>query len=393
MSNSVELELYGCMHDHSGYAVHTRAVARSLINAGFRVRLVCYNNTKPLPFPDLEPYRKIKLKPRYPIIRLIMLPPHPVYQQRRYTILYTMIETQSMHPGVIQRCSTADEVWTPNPDNVVQFRKHLHNSMPVYHMPEGTDPVLYSSSGPVAFDRDAYDFIACSVFAWQWRKGPDILLRAWMKAFTPKDKVRLLIRSSVVAVNKSTGRRIIREAVESAKTDTGVKDFAPIQIIEDPIPDEDIPKLYRSCDCFVLPTRGEGWCLPALDAMACGCVPVVTKTGGLQSFCTSSNSVQIKPGKPVVFKPDEFRLMNFFDDQTFHNPSPDDLAAALKKLKSNSERLKKLSNQGSEYARSHFSWNRSNQPIINRILEIHKNIHPKAKNNKSEESCTKSQSI
>ena len=377
MSNSVELELYGCMHDHSGYAVHTRAVARSLISAGFRVRLVCYNNTKPLPFPDLEPYRKIKLKRNYPIIRLIMLPPHPVYQQRRYTILYTMIETQSMHPGVIQRCSTADEIWSPNPDNVKQFRKHLHKSIRVYHMPEGTDPQLNNTSGPAAFDRDPYDFIACSVFAWQWRKGPDILLRAWMKAFRPQEKVRLMIRSSVVAVSKTTGCRIIREAVESAKTDTGVKDFAPIQIIEDNIPDEDIPKLYRSCDCFVLPTRGEGWCLPALDAMACGCVPVVTHTGGLKCFCTPSNSVQLRPGNPVPFKPDVFRLMNFFDDQSFHNPSADELAIALQKLKSSSKRLKRLSRQGAHDARTRFSWSISNQPIINRILQIHKKLHPK----------------
>jgi glycosyltransferase involved in cell wall biosynthesis len=36
-----------------------------------------------------------------------------------------------------------------------------------------------------------------------------------------------------------------------------------------------MPDLYRAADCFVLPTRGEGWNLPALEALACG-VPVIT---------------------------------------------------------------------------------------------------------------------
>jgi glycosyltransferase involved in cell wall biosynthesis len=28
-----------------------------------------------------------------------------------------------------------------------------------------------------------------------------------------------------------------------------------------------MPRLYASCDAFVLPTRGEGWGLPLLEAM------------------------------------------------------------------------------------------------------------------------------
>jgi|GEM_PF-5806466 len=374
--NSVELELYGVLHDHSGYAVHTRAVARKLITKGFTVRLVSYNNTKSLPFPDLEPYRKTKLSNRFPRIRIIMLPPHPVYQRNRYVILYTMMETRSIHPGVIKRCLTADEVWTPNPHNYNQFVSHLPKNIPVHFMPEGTDPALFKPNGGKAFDRNGYDFIACSVFAWQWRKGPDILLRAWFKAFNEHDNACLIIRSSVLAVNKSDSRRIISEYIQTAKNEFPNKKTAPVKIIEEKIPAEDLPRLYRSCNCFVLPTRGEGWCLPALDAMACGCVPIVTNTGGLSAFCTPSNSVLLNPGQPTNFVPDEFRLMNFFDNQTFDNPRVDDLANALKKAYNKPRLLKSLSKRGIRDAHNNWSWNVSLDPIVHRIKDINFSLLP-----------------
>ncbi len=36
----------------------------------------------------------------------------------------------------------------------------------------------------------------------------------------------------------------------------------------------DLPSVYRTMDCFVLPTRGEGWGRPIVEAMAMG-LPVI----------------------------------------------------------------------------------------------------------------------
>jgi glycosyltransferase involved in cell wall biosynthesis len=33
--------------------------------------------------------------------------------------------------------------------------------------------------------------------------------------------------------------------------------------------------IYRSCDCFVFPSKAEGWGLPLIEALACG-IPVIT---------------------------------------------------------------------------------------------------------------------
>src|ERR1019366_4544938 len=51
-----------------------------------------------------------------------------------------------------------------------------------------------------------------------------------------------------------------------------------------------MPRLYASADCFVLPTRGEGFGLPAIEAGACGLPVITTNYSGQTDFLTNDNS-------------------------------------------------------------------------------------------------------
>jgi glycosyltransferase involved in cell wall biosynthesis len=58
----------------------------------------------------------------------------------------------------------------------------------------------------------------------------------------------------------------------------------------------DVAKLYGSCDFIVHPYRGEGFGMHIQEAMACGCVPIVTAGGPTDEFAighkiASSNRV------------------------------------------------------------------------------------------------------
>lgn len=61
-------------------------------------------------------------------------------------------------------------------------------------------------------------------------------------------------------------------------------------IVKDGLPSAAIPELYRASDAFVLPTHGEGWGLPIMEAMASGLPTIATGWGGSTEFMTSSNS-------------------------------------------------------------------------------------------------------
>jgi alpha-1,3-rhamnosyl/mannosyltransferase len=50
------------------------------------------------------------------------------------------------------------------------------------------------------------------------------------------------------------------------------------------VPGEDLPALYALAEALVFPSFDEGFGLPALEAMACGC-PVVCSPGGAAEVC------------------------------------------------------------------------------------------------------------
>jgi glycosyltransferase involved in cell wall biosynthesis len=56
------------------------------------------------------------------------------------------------------------------------------------------------------------------------------------------------------------------------------------RIFEDP-PQNDIPGIYRRCDLLLKTSVMEGFGLPHLEAMACGCVPATYASGGVLDFC------------------------------------------------------------------------------------------------------------
>lgn len=49
--------------------------------------------------------------------------------------------------------------------------------------------------------------------------------------------------------------------------------------------DEELPALYRLASALVYPSLYEGFGLPPLEAMACGCVAVVANTSALPEVC------------------------------------------------------------------------------------------------------------
>jgi FkbM family methyltransferase len=112
------------------------------------------------------------------------------------------------------------------------------------------------------------------------RKGIDALLLAYARAFRSADRVDLIIK---VFPNPHNTVRL-----QVADWQAANRDAPAITLIDCDSTDEEILQLYRNVDAVVLPTRGEGFNIPAAEAMAAGLPLIVTGYGGHLDFCNSS---------------------------------------------------------------------------------------------------------
>lgn len=67
------------------------------------------------------------------------------------------------------------------------------------------------------------------------------------------------------------------------------------------VPDEDLPALYSAATCFVYPSFYEGFGIPILEAMACGC-PVITSNNSSMKEIAGNAALLIDPANKEEIK-------------------------------------------------------------------------------------------
>ena len=125
-----------------------------------------------------------------------------------------------------------------------------------------------------------------SIFKWEFRKAPEILVQAYLEEFTSQDNVLLLILTYDTTV--------LRVAVPHMEYEYSFKqaekDRPKMWFSLDKFSDSEILSLYKSADCFVLPSRGEGWGRPYVEAMSMALPVIATNWSGQTEFMNEQNS-------------------------------------------------------------------------------------------------------
>ena len=121
------------------------------------------------------------------------------------------------------------------------------------------------------------------------RKGLDILLEAYGAEFSARDDVCLVIKSSYIA--RGDRLRPWETDLDKLLEDFSSRPEAPeVVCISEPVSTDMMPGLYAACDCYVQPSRSEGFGLAIVEAFACGKPVIVTGWGGHMDFCDESNA-------------------------------------------------------------------------------------------------------
>lgn len=117
------------------------------------------------------------------------------------------------------------------------------------------------------------------------RKGTDVLIRAFARAFTAADDVALVVKTFPNPHNTVAAQL---EELRAARAD------APEVVhVDRDLPHDELIALYRASDALVHPARAEGFGLPPAEAMSLGIPVVATSATALADFCTEETCLVV----------------------------------------------------------------------------------------------------
>jgi glycosyltransferase involved in cell wall biosynthesis len=188
--------------------------------------------------------------------------------------------------------ANVDELWVPSEMVRSMYLSSGLDPERVLSIPNGVDLERFTPVGeryelPIAAGVTRFLFLGGLI----WRKGPDLLLAAWQRAFAGRDDVVLVVKDVGAG---GVYREGDREAI-AAHVAAGA--LPRILLLDQELSDEEVAGLYRACDVLLHPYRGEGFAMPVLEAMACGIPAIVTAGGPTDEFCPPGAGWRIRSGR------------------------------------------------------------------------------------------------
>lgn len=346
-------------------------------------------------------------------------PPGSLYRVGR-----TMFETDRLPKGWEARLNGMDEVWVPTTFHRDVFARGGVDGAKLHVLGEPVDtnefdpatvkPLPYSLvEGPLGQGEPTGEAVMgatasggadlvrvtrfLSVFKWEYRKGWDVLLRAFLGEFSRSDPVVLYILTSAYHSTSDFAGELQRfqraflacsllddtpddllvlhgggDGRHASAIDSGLPrpsdfciDFGAVEMPSRsntaPLPStnssvaesarrlrsamrrllpghlprfrvlrrlsqRELPRLYRSVDAFVLPSRGEGWGRPHVEAMAMALPVIATNWSGPTAYLDSSN------GYPLPYTHLRAVPEGAFAGHLMAEPSERELARAMRTI-------------------------------------------------------------
>lgn len=173
-----------------------------------------------------------------------------------------------------------DRIWVPSRFVAQSFEISGVEPDRLAVIPNGIDPECLRPAGEVYPLSTAKAFRFLFVGGLLSRKGVDLLLEAYAQAFDSDDDVCLVIKAF-----GNDGQYALQSFQQRLDALRRQPRSPELLLIEDDLSPQDLAALYRACNVYVHPYRGEGFGMPILEAMACGLPVMVPNAGPAPEFC------------------------------------------------------------------------------------------------------------
>lgn len=359
-----ELDWHSIVNFPTGYAISSKEMMLALDKAKVNLRYK-YVYGRGTPFPVEEPemsdsyminvirqreFGKSKIQVVYgqgDVFR---------FNSGKYRIGFTMLETDHIPEDWAAAANEMDEVWVPSSFNVKTFRDS-GVTRPIHVIPLGIDPDYFNPQIKSYRISDAFTFL--SIFEWGERKSPELLLKAFNDEFRSNEDVVLICKTSNNDGSISVSKQIknLNLSPEGGRI---------VFSLNEVVPSYQLGSLYRSADCFVLPTHGEGWGMPMLEAMACGLPVIATNWSSHCDFMNSDNSYLLDYEGLVSADAKCPYYLGF----NWAKPSYEHLRKLMRYAYEHQEDAKNKGRKAAADAHEKWTWENTAKKIMQRIKEV-----------------------
>lgn len=280
----------GAVYNATGISTASRALCLELEKLGCQIQTTDIYESKPLDYPHCKHWNQPIDTAVGDVHTVYFTYPHWWNIWRGKVSGGFVFEGTRLWPHWIDKMNHAPQLWCPSEATANLFRLN-GVTPPIEVIPHGIDPDFHR---PVSRPPDG-DFTFLSIASWLGkrgeRKGVDLLVEAFDEEFGREEPVRLLFKGSTFWARIERG--FYQEAIETLLGHANPR----IMVNENLLTDPQVRDLYHQADCFVAPTRGEGFGLPLLEALACGLPLITTRdfNSGHIDFCEGNPGVLFIP--------------------------------------------------------------------------------------------------
>jgi glycosyltransferase involved in cell wall biosynthesis len=207
--------------------------------------------------------------------------PHLLSYNANYkNIGFLAVETSPFKlTGWTESLNLMDEIWVPS----LECKGHCRMSgvkVPIYVVPHSLNISEYQthkSIGGIKEIDNTFNFLFIGEFI--ERKNVKALIQSFHAEFYPEEPVNLVLKTS------KANASMVQKYCDGIKARMKLrKSYKKEIVLSGMLEDKMYKSIIKQCHRFVMPSRGEAFCIPALESMACG-VPVIwTKNTGIDDF-------------------------------------------------------------------------------------------------------------
>lgn len=317
------------LDSYTGYGRMELGIAKALQNSEVDMLL----------YPDL----------RYPMLMVnsslqLLHAPH-VSNTRLWA--FNMIETNLVDPDWVEAINTrCERLFVPCPP-MIDIYQQSGVRIPIDYVPLGVD--LFSDRLPepqLSLNGQENPFVFLTYSYGEKRKGADIAVKAFERAFGNDSRFKLIIKA--------------REGYEMSWLRD--LDNSQIELITGRLSEEAWLKLQQSANCFVFSSRGEGWGMPPRELTLAGVPTIATQWLGMWDVDQWGIPLKYSGMSQCEFVDYQANAR----DGLWSEPDVDDLVTKMRWVTTHYDEAKAKAIAGRTYLLQNFTW----QCVGRRIIEL-----------------------